>query len=118
MSDSKNNKAWESILNKYHIINELKSNQKFIITADQIKEFREPRLMTKFDYKSQLPKVFSENNLSILPISRGSYIISNFEIFKKFDKNKVSIQEISDFPFLESIDYQNISSESVALNCA
>ncbi len=30
---------------------------------------REARLMTKFDFKSQLPEIFSINNFSILPIS-------------------------------------------------
>ena len=74
--------------------------------------------MTKFDFKSQLPKIFSKNNLSILPISRGSYLISNIKTFKDFEQNEVGIEKI-DFPnYIESIDYKNITSESITLNCA
>jgi hypothetical protein len=74
--------------------------------------------MTKFDYKSQLPIIFVENGLSILPVSRGNYIISDFETFKDFSDNDVEVQKI-DFPsHIESIDYNNITSEATALNCA
>lgn len=74
--------------------------------------------MTKFDYKSQLPELFVKNDLSILPISRGGYIISTFNTFQDFDNNEVEIKKI-DFPhYIESIDYNNITSESTALNCA
>ncbi|MCX7068577.1 MAG: hypothetical protein NTW85_12935 [Methylococcales bacterium] len=115
---SKNNISWRSIFCKYKILETINNNGKFVITSSQINEFREARLMTKFDYKSQLPSVFLENSLSILPISRGSYIISDFETFKDFDDNEVDIIKI-DFPsYLESIDYRNITSESTALNCA
>lgn len=118
MSNSKNDNAWEKIFDKYKIIKEIENKNKFVITAKQINEFREARLMTKFDYSSQLPSLFSDNKLSILPISRGSYIISNFEMFESFDDNEIDVIKM-DFPtYLESIDYKNITSESTALNCA
>lgn len=118
MTDSKNDIAWKHIFEKYKIIESISQNGKFEITSSQINEFREARLMTKFDYKSQLPVLFSKHNLSILPISRGSYVISDFETFVNFDKNETEIIRV-DFPtYLESIDYGNITSESIALNCA
>jgi hypothetical protein len=43
----------------------------FEITAIQINEFREAGLMTKFDHSINLPKIFSDNGLAILPITRG-----------------------------------------------
>ena len=74
--------------------------------------------MTKFDHRSQLPKLFVDNKLSILPTSRGTYEIGTFETFCDFDKEDVEITSI-DFPtFLESIDYKDITSESIAINCA
>ena len=79
-----NETAWEQIFEKYNILEEVNGNDIFIITADQIKEFREPRLMTKFDHSSNLPTIFAENNLSILPITRGSYLIGCFETFHDF----------------------------------
>jgi len=118
MSDSKIDIAWNSIFEKYKIIENIRISGKFEITSSQINEFKEARLMTKFDYKSQLPILFLKNNLSILPISRGGYVISDFETFVSFDNNEVEIVRV-DFPtYLESIDYGNITSESIVLNCA
>lgn len=74
--------------------------------------------MTKFDHRSQLPKLFVDHKLSILPTSRGTYEIGTFETFYDFNKEDIEITTI-DFPtFLESIDYKDITSESIAINCA
>lgn len=81
-----NDTAWESLFDKYHILAEIEQNGQFIISANQIKEFREPRLMTKFDHKINLPNIFTSNNLSILPITRGNYVISSFSAYKEFDE--------------------------------
>lgn len=118
MSNLKNDIAWEKLFEKYKISDKVNSKGFYEIKASAINEFREARLMTKFDFKSQLPKIFSNNNLSILPISRGSYVISDFDTFKDFENNDTEISKI-DFPnYLESIDFNNITSESTALNCA
>lgn len=121
MTDSKNDQAWQSLFDKYGILKQIEHNGQFIITSTQINEFREARLMTKFDYKSQLPALFSQNHLSILPVSRGGYIIADFEAFENFDDPQSGDNpvEIVRFPaHIESIDYNNITSEATALNCA
>lgn len=118
MSKSKNDLAWEQLFEKHNIVAEVVENGYYEISSSSINEFREARLMTKFDFKSQLPKLFSKNNLSILPVSRGSYIISTFKTFEEFDTNEVEVTRIEFPSFIESIDYNNISSESAALNCA
>lgn len=111
MSDSKNDVAWNYIFEKYKIVENIRCNGKFEINANQIKESkREPRLMTKFDYKSQLPTLFLKHNLSILPISRGSYVISDVETFLKFDENEVEVVRVEFPAYLETIDYNNLSS--------
>lgn len=66
---------WEDIFNDYDIINEINNNGCFIISANQIRPYKEPRLMTKFDFSSQVPQIFKNNNLGILPITNGEYII-------------------------------------------
>lgn len=71
MSDSKNNTAWIKLFTKYNILDRVTADGLYEIKSSEINEFREARLMTKFDFKSQLPEIFSNNNLSILPISRG-----------------------------------------------
>ncbi len=118
MSDTKNDIAWKKLFEKYNIIETVDAKGHFFINSKDINVFREARLMTKFDYKSQLPELFAKNDLSILPISRGGYIISTFNTFHDFDDNEVDTKKI-DFPnYIESIDYNNITSESTALNCA
>lgn len=118
MSETKNDIAWTKLFAKFKILEKIGKKGLFEISSSQINEFREARLMTKFDHKSQLPKLFSENSLSILPISRGNYIISDFETFKDFESLDPTIEKI-DFPnYLESIKYDNITSEATALNCA
>lgn len=118
MSDTKNDAAWNILFAELDISNIIQKTGYFKINSSSINKYREARLMTKFDYKSQIPKIFAKHNYSILPISRGSYIISDFETFKDFESSEVPITRF-DFPnFLESIDYNNITSESTALNCA
>jgi hypothetical protein len=118
MSKSKNDIAWEKLFEKHKIIEAVLSNGHTIITSNAINEFREARLMTKFDHRSQLPKLFVENNLSILPTSRGGYVIGTFETFHNFDKDDIEVTKINFPTFLESIDYKDITSEATAINCA
>lgn len=113
-----NDTAWENLFAKYNILDEINQNGKFIISARQIKEFREPRLMTKFDHKVNLPVIFSENNLSILPITRGEYIISSFSAYKEFGEPSDEVQRISISPHIQSLMPQFVVSEAIALNYA
>lgn len=114
----KNDEAWEKLFEKYKILDKIKENGRFIISADQIKEFREPRLMTKFDHKINLPTLFEENNLSILPISRGDYIISSFSAYHPFEELSEEIEKVSIPAYVQSLMPQFLVSESIALNCA
>ena len=117
-SRSKNDIAWEQIFEKRRILDKIESEGRVSIASEDINRFREARLMTKFDHRSQLPKLFISNNLSILPTSRGSYEIGAFETFCDFNKEETEIVPV-EFPnFLESIDYKYITSEATAINCA
>ena len=103
MSKSKNDIAWEKIFEKYKILERISKDGNVDITASKINEFREARLMTKFDHKSQLPKLFAENNLSILPTSRGGYVIGQFETFFDFYTDEIEVTPIEFPTFLESL---------------
>src|SRR5690606_4970809 len=96
-SKSKLDENWEKIFEKHKIIDKVLADGYANITAKEINEFREARLMTKFDHKSQLPKLFTDNNLSILPTSRGGYIIGAFETFCEFNIDEPEIKTI-EFP--------------------
>jgi hypothetical protein len=118
MSKSKNDIAWEKIFDKYKIVNKVLNEGHTVISSTQINEFREARLMTKFDHRSQLPKLFADNNLSILPTSRGGYVIGTFETFSDFNTDDIEVTPIEFPTFLESLDYRDITSEATAINCA
>jgi hypothetical protein len=116
--EPKNDEAWVKLFEKYEIVKRINEEGQFVITADQIKEFREPRLMTKFDSRTQLPAIFDESKLSILPITRGSYSISNYKVYHKFEEVESPIIEVSYPDYVQSINWDEISSESTAINVA
>lgn len=118
MSKSKNDIAWEKLFSQHNIIGEIHENGKFEISAKQINEIREARLMTKFDHKVNLPKIFADNKLSILPITRGNYVISKFQAYSKFENINSEIVRVQFPEYITSIDYENITSEAMAINCA
>ncbi len=115
---SKNDCAWETLFERYNILSRIEAEGKFIISASQIKEYREPRLMAKFDHGINLPQIFSENDLAILPISRGDYVISYFKAYQPFETLDTAITRTR-LPFgLQSLDMNNIPSEAIAINAA
>lgn len=113
-----NDAAWQNLFDKYHILSEIKKNGQFVISANQIKEFREPRLMTKFDHKVNLPGIFAEHDLAILPVTRGDYVISTFSAYKEFEIPAADTQRISIPAYIQSLMPQFLVSETIALNCA
>lgn len=116
---TKNDIAWNKLFEKHNIIDNVQKNGKFIIKSCDINEFREARLMTKFDHHSNLPALFQENQLSILPVTRGDYVIAEFNTYKSFEFNEDIPVEYLTFPeYIQSIDYENITSEATAINCA
>lgn len=118
MTENKNDSAWKKIFEKYNVLKRIESDEIFQISSEQIKEFREPRLMAKFDHKINLPKIFIENNLAILLITRGDYIISHFDLYHKFEISNEVIHQMHLPDYIQSLDCNNIFSESIALNCA
>jgi len=114
-----NETAWDSLLNTPECLEAIENGMPLFVSADQMRSYREPRLMAKIDHSKNLPEVFRKKNLSILPVSRGSYFISRFENYEKFTSPKSGI--INSFPLrgsLETLATENIISESIALNAS
>lgn len=109
---------WDDIFIELNVLNHVKKNGYFKISANQIKRYKEPRLMTKFDHSKYRPKIFKDYQLSILPIDNGQYIIGPFELYKKLDAKAVEPKVMQLLDFYESIDVKNIYSETNALNVA
>lgn len=113
-----NDIAWQALFDGYDILGNIEKSGQFIISSNQIKEFREPRLMTKFDHKINLPTIFADNGLAILPISRGDYVISSFSAYKEFEPPVTDVQRVSIPAHIQSLMPQFLVSEAIALNCA
>ncbi|HPS30829.1 MAG TPA: hypothetical protein PLZ43_11275 [bacterium] len=114
---TKNDAAWEHLFDQYRILEQIEQRGFYEISSQVINRLREARLMTKFDNKSQLPRSFATNNLSILPITRGSYLIAEFESFLDFNIDEPATLNIDFPPHIESLDYRDITSEASAINC-
>jgi hypothetical protein len=122
MNKSKINKKdanWEKLFEEHRILAKIERKGFFHISSDEINKYRESRLMTNFDHKTSLPKLFKDNGLSILPITRGSYVIAQFEAYHELCDDKSLEKDAFDFPEgIESINRDNLYSESASLHCA
>lgn len=110
-----NNEAWDKLFEKHDIQNQVDKHGIFEISANQIKEFREPRLMTKFDTYESRPSAFGRK-IAILPNSRGTYLIGNFDAYRKFPEISSDIHHVEFPDYLESLSKDQINSEANAIN--
>lgn len=112
------NKYWNEIFDDYDVLRQIDLNGSFIISSAEIKKYKEARLMTKFDCANQLPDIMRTNDIGILPITRGSYILGRFNCFEEIPVSSGEIKKV-DFPnWIESINVDCIYSEELAINTA
>lgn len=79
-----NNTSWAKIFSDYKILEHDFSKEPFQLTASQIKTAcqnfkktteKEVRILCKQDSRSDRPQIFIENDLFLLPIKNGIYVI-------------------------------------------
>jgi hypothetical protein len=79
-----NHNSWKKIFDTYQIQKHNFDEKPFFISAEQIKQAtkhfaktneREVRILCKQDSREDRPNVFIENNLFLLPIKNGQYVI-------------------------------------------
>lgn len=109
---------WETLFNRHDILSHIERDGFYTITSTQINEVHEARLMTKFDNKANLPEIFTRNKISILPITRGSYILGHFDAYQDIEYADIKNIRFSLPGHIESINYSNLYSESACLHCA
>lgn len=110
--------AWNELFKKYDILNNIDKKSVFNITASQIKEFYEPRLVTKYDWSSSLPELFKKYKLAILPTTRGTYSIGHFKAYKELRVENINPTPMTLPDWVKTWDNFEITSEAVALNVA
>lgn len=112
------NDAWTEIIKRYNILSEVAQNGIFHIKASQIKEYKEPRLMAKWDSTTSLPPVLRNNKLNILPNSRNSYVLGDFCLYQEIPELEERVEKMTHFelPIYETLDINHITSEANAIN--
>jgi hypothetical protein len=139
-----NHKPWQAIFEKYKIHKHDFSKSPFVLTAEQIKTAtsnftttneREVRVLCKQDTREDRPNVFIENNLFLLPIKNGTYVIlqgegyidipeitSKTNIYKskldfELDTSKIGNSEMQhlDFAYASSLIRSFIDDQSLVL---
>jgi hypothetical protein len=95
-----NHKPWQAIFDMYKIHDHNFSEEPYTLTADQIKKAtyhfsktneREVRVLCKQDSREDRPEIFAKNNLFLLPVKNGVYVILEGEGY-------VDIPEITSKP--------------------
>lgn len=114
-STTKIDKAWKQLFTKHDILTHVSADGEFRISSSQINEFHEARLMAKFDQSAQLPDIFRANRLSILPTTRGNYIIGPFVTHERVNY-RTAVKPLQVEPLqLETLDSKDLYSEAAAL---
>lgn len=116
-SNDKSSKAWRELFCKHRDILQNIDEQGYCeIGADIIKEVREPRLMTKHDFRDGVPAPLMQKHLNVLSISRNTYLLGQFDVFQKFPDSRPSRPEFCTLPPFETLTVDDITSESKAIN--
>lgn len=123
-------KRWAEIDSIYHIAERATENGYVSFTAAEMHAMREhkqfagqkyePRLLSHFDTRLQQPKLFQDNGLSILPASRGTYVIGKFDPFQVIEKKpeEVPIKRIPSLGDWETLRPEALRNETMGLNYA
>lgn len=123
------NKAWDEVFSKTSILKDITETGYSFLTADALKVFsggKEPRLLAKMDTESSRPSIFKKNQLSILPVENGKYVIfldpklTSYLAFTNFYESlKPERYEPSGYiTNLDTIKPCKITSESLAIDFA
>lgn len=113
------NDAWEELFRRRKVLEEVERHGACQISASEINELHEARLMTKFDHYVQLPEIFKRNHLTIQPNTRGTYLVGRFDSYQNVaDDPSVPVEGLPFPRRIETINPANLYSESAVLMCA
>ena len=118
MAKRKNsNEGWKDFFEaNSNVLDEISRKGLCKVTASQIKDYREPRLMTKHDSIDSVPKPLTDRKLNVLSASKNEYYIGDFNVFKNFPE-KAPHEIISvEPPAYETLNAKSITSEANAIN--
>lgn len=113
-----NDAAWDRVYP--YIAADIEAQGYAILPAAKLKELsgREPRLMAKHDFSAARPEVFRQHGLSMLPIRRDAYLIGRFDLYQPFPEQAGPLKSMPVPRHIQSIDFENLTSEAAALTAA
>ena len=117
-------KAWHDIFEDLPIDSVIETDGFYDIRSKTIKNYFEPRIACKIDFREKTPKALSERNLSLLAIENGTYRIAKTDPFVDINitehiNSSGNLPRSFRFPdHIETLSPNNITSESKALDAA
>lgn len=113
-----NDAAWDLVYP--HLAADIAAQGYAVLPAAKLKELsgREPRLMAKHDFSAARPEVFRKHGLSMLPIRRDAYLIGRFDLYQPFPEQAGPLKSMPVPAHIQSIDFENLTSEAAALTAA
>lgn len=114
-------RAWAGVFEKYDLARVIKEQGFADVTADQLREFREPRLLTKMDHSHQVPTVFEEHEVNILTRGISTFRIGAFEVFAELPEWTIPSTEVENLTlpdYIETLDVKNVTGEPAVINAA
>lgn len=113
---------WSDVFEAFDLLDAIKRDGFVDITAKQFHQLHlQPRLMTKMDHSHQVPKVFTDNGLSLLTRGFDTWRIGTFEIFQALPEWTLPSADVTNLTipsYIETLDVTNITGEPGVINAA
>ena len=94
-----NDVAWTQLEAKYDILQVVAADGCIELTANQIREFREPRLLTKIDSYDTQAEFLKDNRLGLIALSRTRFLVCRIDTFTSMPN--FAAERIRDLPLAE-----------------
>lgn len=116
-----NDLAWEQVFESRNLLHFIEENGFAEVSAEELKVYREPRLMAKIDHANNRPAIMKKYDLTIFSVSNSRYRIGPYDLFQPLPEWKEPGREarVMKVPSdLQTLDIENITSENAVLYSA
>ncbi len=116
-----NDLAWEKAFLTLDLLPAIRSQGWVDVTARDLRQFREPRLMAKIDYSNNRPEIFRSEGVNILALSSAHYRIGKFKIFQDLPDVSLTqkvVERVELPPGIQSLAFMGLTSESAVVTSA
>jgi len=116
--------SWEKLNSELGLLTEIERSGFVKLSASKINSIignPDARNLVSFNRRKEMPILFQENECSILPIKRGSYVVGKFDVFADIPGSEYDTGPLVDIKIpehLESLHPDLIRNESSAISLA